>query len=144
MTPWTAACQAPPLSLEFSRQEHWSGLACPPPGDLPHPGIEPRSPAFKTHCLPQSPPPQTCKHLASRSDRSHLEDFTGKASRHSCLKKKKQTKSSAYNLLEESTLKETKIERIVNLSFFFPLGSTPGLLPGPETSETFKNPFVSS
>ena len=41
-TPWTAAYQAP-LSMDFSRQEHWSGLPCPPPGDLPKPGIEPTS-----------------------------------------------------------------------------------------------------
>ena len=38
-TPWTAAYQAPP-SMGFSRQEYWSGLPCPPPGDLPHPGME--------------------------------------------------------------------------------------------------------
>ena len=38
-TPWTAACQAP-LPMGFSRQEDWSGLPCPPPGDLPDPGIE--------------------------------------------------------------------------------------------------------
>ena len=43
VTPWTAARQAP-LSMGFSRQEHWSGLLCPPPGDLPVPGVEPRSP----------------------------------------------------------------------------------------------------
>ena len=41
-TPWTIAHQAP-LSMGFSRQEHWSGLPCPPPGDLPNPGIEPTS-----------------------------------------------------------------------------------------------------
>ena len=41
-TPWTVACQAP-LSMGFSRQECWSGLPCPPPGDLPKPGIEPLS-----------------------------------------------------------------------------------------------------
>ena len=41
-TPWTAARQAP-LSMEFSRQEYWSGLPCPPPEDLPDPGIEPES-----------------------------------------------------------------------------------------------------
>ena len=40
---WTAAFQAP-LSVEFSRQEYWSGLPCPPLGKLPDPGIEPRSP----------------------------------------------------------------------------------------------------
>ena len=41
-TPWTVACQAP-LSTGFSRQEYWSGLPLPSPGDLPHPGIEPTS-----------------------------------------------------------------------------------------------------
>ena len=40
--PWTVARQAP-LSMGFSRQEYWSGLPCPSPGDLPHPGIEPES-----------------------------------------------------------------------------------------------------
>ena len=39
---WTVARQAP-LSMGFSRQEYWSGLPCPPPGDLPDPGIEPAS-----------------------------------------------------------------------------------------------------
>ena len=42
-TPWTVACQAP-LSMGFSRQEHWSGLSFPPPGDPPHLGIKPTSP----------------------------------------------------------------------------------------------------
>ncbi|CAN0491905.1 unnamed protein product [Rangifer tarandus platyrhynchus] len=36
-------CSQPPLSMGFSRQEYWSGLPCPPPGDLPNPGIEPAS-----------------------------------------------------------------------------------------------------
>ena len=44
-TPWTAAHQAP-LSIGFSRQEYWSGLPCPPPGDLPDPGIKLTSPAW--------------------------------------------------------------------------------------------------
>ena len=42
VTPWTLAHQVP-LSMGFSRQEYWSGLPCPPPGDLPNPGIEPTS-----------------------------------------------------------------------------------------------------
>ena len=42
MTVWTVACKAP-LSMEFSKREYWSGLLCPPPGDLPDPGIEPMS-----------------------------------------------------------------------------------------------------
>ena len=45
VTLWTVFCQAP-LSMEFSRQEYCSGLPCPPPGDVPHPAIEPASPAF--------------------------------------------------------------------------------------------------
>ena len=43
VTPWTAARQTP-LSMGLSRQEHWSGLSCPPPGDLPDPGIKTLSP----------------------------------------------------------------------------------------------------
>ena len=46
-TPWPVACQAPP-SMGFSRQEYWSGLPFPFPGDLPDPWIEPRSPALQT------------------------------------------------------------------------------------------------
>ena len=42
VTPWTVARQVP-LSMKFSRQEYWSGLPCPPPGDLPDPGIKPTS-----------------------------------------------------------------------------------------------------
>ena len=48
VTQWTGARQAP-LSMGFCRQEYWSGLPCPPPGDLPDPGIKPvslRSPAL--------------------------------------------------------------------------------------------------
>ena len=51
MTPCTVARQAA-LSWEFSRQEYWSGLPCPPPGHLPNPGIEPRSPALQADSLP--------------------------------------------------------------------------------------------
>ena len=48
---WTVACQAP-LSMRFSRQEYWSGLPFPSPGDLPNPGIKPRSPALQADSLP--------------------------------------------------------------------------------------------
>ena len=54
-TPWTAAYQAPP-SMGFSRQEYWSGLPFPSPGDLPDPGIEPGSPAFQADALTAEPP----------------------------------------------------------------------------------------
>ena len=57
-TPGTIGCQAP-LSVGFSRQEYWSGWPCPPPGDLPDPGIEPAfsvSPALQADSLPTEPP----------------------------------------------------------------------------------------
>ena len=53
--PWTAARQAPPW-VGFSKQEYWSGLPCPPPGNLPNPGIEPRSPTLQADSLPSEPP----------------------------------------------------------------------------------------
>ena len=54
-TPWTIAYQAPP-SMGFSRQQCWSGLPFPSPGDLPNPGIEPQSPALWADALPSEPP----------------------------------------------------------------------------------------
>ena len=51
----TVAHQAPP-SMGFSRQEYWSGLPFPSPGDLPDPGIEPRSPALQADALTSEPP----------------------------------------------------------------------------------------
>ena len=54
-TPWTVVHQAPP-SMEFSRQEYWSGLPFPSPGDLPDPGIKPGSPALQADALPSEPP----------------------------------------------------------------------------------------
>ena len=48
---WTVALQAP-LSMEFSRQEYWSGLPFPSPGDLPDPGAEPESPTLQADSLP--------------------------------------------------------------------------------------------
>ena len=53
--PWTEARQAP-LSTGFSRQEHWRGLPCPPPEDLPNPRIGPRSPTLQADSLPAEPP----------------------------------------------------------------------------------------
>ena len=54
-TPWTVAYQAP-LSVEFSRQEYWSGLPFPPSRDLPDPGTEPKSPALQADTSPSEPP----------------------------------------------------------------------------------------
>ena len=55
VTPWTVAYQALP-SMGFSRQESWNGLPFPSPGDLPDPGIKPRSPALQADALPSEPP----------------------------------------------------------------------------------------
>ena len=54
-TPWIAAPQAP-LSMGFRRQEYWRRLPFLSPGDLPNPGIEPRSPALQADSLPSEPP----------------------------------------------------------------------------------------
>ena len=53
--PWAAACQTP-LPMRFPRQEYWSGLPCSPPGDLPSPGVKPRSPALQVESLLSDPP----------------------------------------------------------------------------------------
>ena len=55
VTPGTVVHPAP-LSMGFSRQESWSGLPCPPPGDFPNPGIKSRSPALQGDSLPSEPP----------------------------------------------------------------------------------------
>ena len=55
VTPWAVAHQASP-SMGFSRQEYWSGLPFPSPGDLPDPGIELRSPALQADALTSEPP----------------------------------------------------------------------------------------
>ena len=78
-TPWTVARQAP-LSMEFSRQEYWSGLSFPSPGNLPDPGIEPESLAspelsggFFTTKPPGKPPTlatQSCLTLCDQMDYS--------------------------------------------------------------------------
>ena len=54
-TPWTVAYQASP-SMGFSRQEYWSGLPLPSPGDVPDPGFKPGSPALEADALTSEPP----------------------------------------------------------------------------------------
>ena len=68
VTPWTVAYQASP-SMGFSRQEYWSGLPFPSPGDLPDPGIEPGYPALGTDTLtsePQGKPQERSNELKNR------------------------------------------------------------------------------
>ena len=61
-TPWTAARQAP-LSMGFSREEYWSGLPFPSPGDLPDSGITPQPPALQADPSPSEPPRKPRLHL---------------------------------------------------------------------------------
>ena len=61
VTLWTVAHQAP-LSMGFSRQEHWSALLFPSAGDLPNSGMKPRSPALQADSL-SSEPPGTLVHI---------------------------------------------------------------------------------
>ena len=56
----------------FSKQEHWSGLPCPSPGDLPSPGIEPRSPALRADSLPSEPPRKPCSVMSVTAFISYL------------------------------------------------------------------------
>ena len=63
-TSWTVVYQAP-QSMDFSRQEYWSGLPFLSPGDLPDPGIEPGSPALEAHTLLSEPPGKDTKSEAA-------------------------------------------------------------------------------
>ena len=79
VTPWTIACQAP-LSIEFSRQEHWSGWPFPSPRDLLPPGIEPGSPALQVDSLPSEAPEKPISHpgytiLLQQPELRHLLSF---------------------------------------------------------------------
>ena len=63
MTLCTVAHQVP-LSIELSRQEHWSGETFPSPGDLPDLGIEPESPELQVDSLPSEPPGKHIIHIS--------------------------------------------------------------------------------
>ena len=84
MTPWTIACQAP-LSIGFSRQEYWSGLPCPPPGDLPKPGTEPVSRnCLQEASLPLEPPENIAGRIMVLPVSVRVEN--GNPIQYSCLK----------------------------------------------------------
>ena len=70
-TPWTAAYQAPQF-MEFSRQEYWSGLPFPSPGDLSEPGIEPGASALQADALPSERPgkPYSSNHVVNKKQQS--------------------------------------------------------------------------
>ena len=83
-TPWTIAHQAPP-SMEFSRQEYWSGLPFPSPGDLPDLGIKPWSPILWADALPsESPGNPVCNKPAAIVSRAHLEKKKTRSPQRGC------------------------------------------------------------
>ena len=69
--PWTVAHKTP-LSMGFFRQEYWSGLPSPPPGDLPNPGIEPGFPALQADTLPSEPPGKPPSSQSNSFSSSHV------------------------------------------------------------------------
>ena len=72
-TPWTVAYQAS-QSMGFSKQEYWSGVPLPSPGDLPDPGIEPRSPTLQADALTSAPPGKPFKYKNTVSQKTSYRD----------------------------------------------------------------------
>jgi len=98
--PWAVVSQVP-LSMGFSRQECWSGLPFASPGDLPNPGIEPRSPALQADSLLPEPPGKltligakisTSKRVASRRRMGHLVLVIGQ-------EKARENETSSFSIL---------------------------------------------
>ena len=83
-TSWTVAHQ-PPLSMGFSRQEYWSGLPFPPPGDLPEPGIEPVSPASAGGFFTAEPPGKPCVELDPVGKKEQVQQTKWQTVRAECL-----------------------------------------------------------
>ena len=78
---------SPPESLvhEFSKQEHWSRLPFPSPGDLPDSGIEPGSSALQADCLPKGPYSQSCDFSSSHVQMWELDHKEGWVPKHGCF-----------------------------------------------------------
>ena len=83
VTPWTIPCQAP-LSLEFSRQEYWSGNPFPSPGGLPNPGTEPGSPTLQADYLVFESPGKPSTSLLQRATGTSLSIVERRPSNHQC------------------------------------------------------------
>ena len=75
----TVACQAP-RSMGFSKEEYWSGLPCPSPGDLLNPGIKPGSPALQADSLPSEPPGKPLLSTVSRTEIAYIHTYRIEAS----------------------------------------------------------------
>ena len=80
MTPWTIVHYSP-LPMGFSRQEYWSALLFPPPGDLPDPGIKPRSPALQADSLSHEHPKY---HILVHTLLAESQIMNGQTDTHTC------------------------------------------------------------
>ena len=128
---WTVACQAP-LSMEFSRQESWSGQPFPPPGDLPDPGIEHTSPPllhWQVDSLPLSHLPSGLEQLRTSvlsSPTSFLQQQEG-SSCFSCCPQCDDKVEKGSSATSQSKRRETYVDYVKSLRFlgFFFFLATP-------------------
>ena len=88
----------------FSRQEYWSGLLCPPPGDLPNPGIEPRSPTLQVDSLPTKPPrkPRLVEYIQKGFGETSTPAFMSRQG--SCSPERGRDPQSSHSKLEPNSL----------------------------------------
>ena len=103
VTPWTVAHQAPP-SMGFSRQEYWSGLPFPSPGDLPDPGTEPRFSALQADALTSEPPGKT---TVKKALTSNIRPLTFARCYLGCFRTLLSFKAPAFN--QKKVLLEAKV-----------------------------------
>ena len=107
VTQWTVAYQAP-QSMEFSRQEYWSGSPFPSPGDLPNPGIETRSPAIQADTLP-----------SETRDRTHVPCIGRQILNHCATRKVPARDFKLYSFEILSGYKVTCLHHLLFFSFLF-------------------------
>ena len=116
-TPWTVAHQAP-LSMGFSRQEYWSQLPFPSPGDLPDPGIKPRSPTWQADSLPSEPTREALKvyelsQLSTLCCKLRQETVSG--ARGTCTWRNRSTFYRLRDICQMFKRSDVKIKNIYNL-----------------------------
>ena len=96
MSTWTVAHQTP-LSMEFPRQEYWSGLPCPPPGDFPNPGMEPASLALAGRFFTTEPSRNLTYHEYKKTAKIHILHADPKCVPNNRTKYVKQSCKSCWN-----------------------------------------------
>ena len=124
VTLWTVACQVP-LSMRFSRQEYWSGLPFPPPGNLPNPGIEPTSPMFPTLAgrffTTSATWEATLYNTGTEKSQSLVEDaYTWRYTPNAWANLYEHDWTWTHvHILESSQLEGSFVENLLDFSFFF-------------------------